>query len=107
MKENGLSYEEVIENIEKIKRKLIELAKDHFRKFNLSPENFSLTIGIVIDYKEAEEFRTALETALSTSITLPIGSIGVTIGTHTEPHPIGLGPIQKYDCQGWMDHCFT
>ena len=26
-----------------------------------------------------------------------IGRIGVTIGTHTGPHPIGMGFIKRYD----------
>ncbi|WP_066716636.1 DegV family protein [Clostridium sp. Marseille-P299] len=81
----------------KAKLKLLDLAKDHFAKSGENINDYEIVVGTGVDYEEAEEFKKELELALNKDITLPVGHIGVTIGTHTGPHPFGLGLIKKYD----------
>ena len=81
----------------KAKIKLLELAKEFFSKNNESLDDYEIVVGTSIDYEEAEEFRQELASTLNKEITLPIGHIGVTIGSHTGPHPFGLGLLKKYD----------
>lgn len=81
----------------KSKEKLLDLAKEHFIKENENPNDYEIVVGTGIDYEEAEDFKERLENTLNRKITLPVAQIGVTIGTHTGPHPIGLGLLKKYD----------
>lgn len=81
----------------KSKKKLLELAKEHFAKEGENPNDYIIVVGTGIDYDEANEFKKDLENALERKLDLPIAQIGVTIGTHTGPHPIGLGLLKKYD----------
>lgn len=81
----------------KAKIKLLELAKEFFSKNNENLDDYEIVVGTSIDYEEAEEFRHELASTLNKEITLPIGHIGATIGSHTGPHPFGLGLLKKYD----------
>ena len=81
----------------KAKIKLLELAKEFFSKNNENLDDYEIVVGTSIDYEEAEEFKQELATTLNKEITLPIGHIGITIGSNTGPHPIGLGLLKKYD----------
>lgn len=97
LKEGEIFPAGICRSRKKAKIKLIELAKEHFNKIGEDPNNYQIVVGTGIDYNEAEEFKQDLMLALNRDITLPVGHIGVTIGTHTGPHPIGLGLIKKYD----------
>ena len=80
----------------KAKQKVLDLTKEYFEKNNLDPNDYSFCVGTGIDFKEAEELRDEFEKILGIK-NIPINTIGVTVGTHTGPHPIGIGFIQKYD----------
>ena len=80
----------------KAKIKLLELAKDFFSKNNENIDDYEIAVGTSIDYEEAEEFKQELAVALNKE-NIPVGHIGMIIGSHTGPHPIGLGLIKKYD----------
>lgn len=97
LKEGEIFPAGICRSRKKSKLKLLDLAKDHFKKTGENPSDYEIVIGTGIDYEEAEEFKRELEITLDREITLPVASIGVTIGTHTGPHPIGLGLIRKYD----------
>ncbi len=97
LKEGEIYPAGITRSRKKAKLKLLELAKEHFIKLKEDPNNYEIVVGTGIDMEEAEEFKRDLEKALGREITLPVARIGVTIGTHTGPHPIGLGLIRKYD----------
>ncbi len=80
----------------KAKQKVVDLTKDYFVKNGLDPKDYSFSVGTGIDFDEASELRDQFETALGIS-NIPINQIGVTVGTHTGPHPIGIGFVKKYD----------
>ncbi|MDO5522239.1 MAG: DegV family protein [bacterium] len=80
----------------KAKQKVLDVAKEYFAKNNLNPEDYSFSVGTGIDFDEAEELRDQFEEVLGIK-NIPINQIGVTVGTHTGPHPIGIGFIKKYD----------
>lgn len=81
---------------EKSKKKVIELAQEHFKKTGENPKTYSFVVGTGIDFEEAEEFKDMIDKSLGIKVPM-IGRIGVTIGTHTGPHPIGMGFIKRYD----------
>jgi DegV family protein with EDD domain len=97
LKEGEIYPAGITRSRKKAKLKLLELAKEHFEKIKENPDAYEIVVGTGIDMEEAEEFKDDLEKALGREITLPVARIGVTIGTHTGPHPIGLGLIRKYD----------
>ena len=97
LKEGEIYPAGITRSRKKAKLKLLELAKEHFIKLKEDSNNYEIVVGTGIDMEEAEEFKRDLEKALGREITLPVARIGVTIGTHTGPHPIGLGLIRKYD----------
>lgn len=80
----------------KAKQKVVDLTKEHFVKNNLDPKDYSFSVGTGIDFEEAKELRNQFEEALGIT-GIPINQIGVTVGTHTGPHPIGIGFVKKYD----------
>lgn len=81
----------------KSKAKLLEIAKEYFEKSKESLSDYQFVVGTGIDYEEANEFKQSVEEALGITIDLDVATIGVTIGTHTGPHPIGMAFIKKYD----------
>lgn len=97
LKEGEIFPAGICRSRKKSKSKLLDLARDHFAKAKEDPNDYVIVVGTGIDYEEAEEFKLQLEEVLNCKIELPVAQIGVTIGTHTGPHPIGLGLIKKYD----------
>lgn len=96
LKEGEIFPAGITRSREKSKRKLIGIAQDHFKKSGEDIKKYAFCIGTGIDYEEAEGFREILMEGLG--IEQPrIETIGVTIGTHTGPHPIGMAFIKKYD----------
>ncbi len=81
----------------KAKQKVLDVTKEYFEKNNLNPEDYSFSVGTGVDFDEAEELRDQFEQILGIK-NIPINQIGVTVGTHTGPHPIGIGFVKKYDC---------
>lgn len=96
LKEGEIFPAGITRSREKSKRKLIDIAQDHFKKIDEDPETYSFAVGTGIDLEEAEKFKDMVDEGLGIKVPT-IGRIGVTIGTHTGPHPIGMGFIKKYD----------
>ncbi len=81
-------------------KRLIEQARDHFKKIGESPDDYRIVVGYGYDYEEAVSFRDELLSSVQTYSgieSIEIFQIGATIGVHTGPYPIGLGLIRKYD----------
>ncbi len=81
-------------------KRLIEQARDHFKKSGESPDDYQIVVGYGYDYEEAVSFRDELLSSVQTYSgveSIEIFQIGATIGVHTGPYPIGLGLIRKYD----------
>lgn len=81
-------------------KRLIEQARDHFKKIGESPDDYQIVVGYGYDYEEAVSFRDELLSSVQTYSgieSIEIFQIGATIGVHTGPYPIGLGLIRKYD----------
>lgn len=81
-------------------KRLIEQARDHFKKIGDSPDDYQIVVGYGYDYEEAVSFRDELLSSVQTYSgieSIEIFQIGATIGVHTGPYPIGLGLIRKYD----------
>ncbi|BBF42895.1 DegV family protein [Lachnospiraceae bacterium KM106-2] len=95
MKEGEIFPAGITRSRNKSKTKLLDLAKDFFSDKDIN--DYEIAIGTGIDYEEAEEFRKSVEAALNLDRTLAIEIIGVTVGTHTGPHPIGMGLLKRYD----------
>ncbi len=81
---------------EKSKKKLIGIAQEHFQKKGEDPKDYSFVVGTGIDYQEAEMFIEMMSHDFPIEKSM-IGRIGVTIGSHTGPHPIGIAFVKKYD----------
>jgi DegV family protein with EDD domain len=81
---------------EKSKKKLIDIAQEYFQKKNENPRDYSFVVGTGIDDQEAEKFIELIGQELPVK-GLMMEHIGVTIGSHTGPHPIGIAFIKKYD----------
>lgn len=96
LKEGEIYPAGITRSREKSKKKLIDIAKDHFKKSGEDPNTYSFAVGTGIDFEEAEKFKNMVDEGLDIKVPT-IGRIGVTIGTHTGPHPIGMGFIKKYD----------
>lgn len=81
-------------------KRLIEQAREHFKKIGESPDDYQIVVGYGYDYEEAVSFRDELLSSVQTYSgveSIEIFQIGATIGVHTGPYPIGLGLIRKYD----------
>ena len=81
-------------------KRLIEQARDHFKKSGESPDDYQIVVGYGYDYEEAVSFRDELLSSVQTYSgveSIEIFQIGATIGVHTGPYPIGLGLIRNYD----------
>lgn len=96
LKEGEIFPAGITRSREKSKKKLIDIAQEHFNKTGEDPNSYRFCVGTGIDFEEAEAFRVAVEQGLSVNVPM-VERIGVTIGTHTGPHPIGMAFIKKYD----------
>ncbi|WP_167956813.1 DegV family protein [Anaerosporobacter faecicola] len=96
LKEGEIFPAGITRSREKAKKKLIDLAKDHFKKTGEDPNLYSFTVGTGVDFDEAEKFKEMLNEGLGIEVPF-ISRIGVTIGTHTGPHPLGMAFVKRYD----------
>ncbi|HAB59376.1 MAG TPA: DegV family protein [Lachnospiraceae bacterium] len=96
LKEGEIFPAGITRSREKSKKRLIDIAQEHFKKIGEDPGTYSFAVGTGIDFDEAEKFKDMVDEGLGVKVPM-IGRIGVTIGTHTGPHPIGMGFIKRYD----------
>lgn len=80
--------------------KVIDHAKKTLTELDGSIDEYVIVTGYGYDKEEGEHFRDALLENMKTYTNvekLELFQIGATIGTHTGPHPIGMGFIKRYD----------
>lgn len=84
----------------KSKQKIIEQVIEYFKETQLDVNKYRFCVGFGYNQEEAVEFKEQFISALrqicpTFEQVVPIRQIGVTIGVHTGPHPLGIGLLQK------------
>ena len=96
MKDGDIGFGGLGRNRNKIKNSLIEIAEKYLTE--RGKDNFIVSVGYGYDASEGVSFMSAVEEKIGIRLNTDTNvEIGVVSCTHTGPHAIGIGIIQKYE----------